>query len=215
MRVQDVMTADVRVVSPQASLKEVAALMASQEISGVPVVEDGRPVGVVTQSDIVRMQQQAESELVGRRWLRRRAGQPLPKRTVGDVMSQPPVTATPTLSVVGAAWRMTQHDVSRLLVVTEGRLVGIITRSDLVRAFARSDAQIRTEIVDEVLPSLSVSANDVRITVDNGSVVLSGEVEDELDAHCLPHAVRSVIGVIDVSSTIRARHAHRPAEVYV
>lgn len=214
MRIQDVMTADVRVVSPQTSLKEVAALMTAEEISGVPVVEEGRPLGVVAQSDIVRMEQQAEDELIGRRSSHRRTGDQLPKRTAADAMSQPPLTAAPNLSVVGAAWRMTEHDVSRLLVVADGRLIGIVTRSDLVRAFARSDEQIWTEIVDEVLPSLGVSPNEVDVAVDNGSVVLGGEVEDELDARCLPHAVSSVVGVIDVSSTIQARHAHRAAEVY-
>jgi CBS domain-containing protein len=214
VRVQDVMTSDVWAVSPQTGLKEVAALMTAHEISGVPVVEDGRPVGVVAQSDIVRVEQQAESELGRRRWPRRGAGAPLPKRTAGEAMSHPPVTVAPMLSVVGAARRMTQHDVNRLLVVAGGQLAGIVTRSDLVRAFARSDEQIRTEILGEVFPSLGVSANDVDVTVHDGVIELTGEVEDELDARCLPHAVRSVIGVVDVSSTIQARHAHRSAEVY-
>jgi osmotically-inducible protein OsmY len=80
-----------------------------------------------------------------------------------------------------------------------------------VRAFARSDDGIRRDIVEEVLPSLYLSPGDVRVSVENGDVVLEGEVERELDARCLPHAVGAVVGVIDVRSEVTARHEHSPA----
>jgi CBS domain-containing protein len=209
MRVQDVMTSDVCSVPPEAGLKEVAQLLSSRAISGVPVVVDGRPVGVVSESDIVAHEQRAESELAQRPRLRLRRRDEAAERTAGEAMSTPPLLVGPHTSAVGAAWLMTEHDVGRLLVVRHGRLVGIVTRSDLVRAFARSDVQIEAEIVEDVLPGLGLSANEVHVEVENGSVVLSGEVDDELDARCLPHAVRSVIGVIEVRSDVRARHPHR------
>ena len=210
MRVEDVMTRDVEVVETHTGLKEVALLLSAHEISGVPVVEHGVPVGVVSESDLVAKEQESEAETVRRRRrLSRRHPQP-PAVVAADVMTAPPVAVTPKTSVVGAAWTMTEHDVDRLLVVENDRLVGIITRGDLVRAFGRSDEQIRAEIVDEVLPALGVSPNDVTVAVADGIVRLDGEVEDELDAQCLPHAVRSVVGVVEVHCDVAARHRRRP-----
>lgn len=215
MRVEDIMTPSPEVVGPEASVREVADLLATHGISGVPVVESGDVLGVVSKSDIVAQEQQAESELVqaggllerfrtlGKTQPRRRGK--IEARTAREAMSSPPLTVEPQVSAVGAAWLMTEHDVHRLPVVWNGRLLGIVTRTDLVRAFARSDAQIEQEIVEEVLPGLGLSSNDITIVVENGTVSLSGEVDYELDARCLPHAVRSVIGVIGVDSQVRAR----------
>jgi CBS domain-containing protein len=213
MRVEDVMSRDVEVVGTRAGLKDVALLLAAHEISGVPVVEDGVPVGVVSQSDLVPKEQTKTSEAETVRRRRRPLRRRRPRTTAvvaADVMTAPPVTVCPQTSAVGAAWLMTEHDVDRLLVVENDRLVGIITRSDLVRAFGRSDEQIRAEIVNGVLPALDVSPNNVAVAVADGIVRLEGEVEYELDAQCLPHAVRSVIGVVEVRSDVTARHRRRP-----
>ncbi|HSC73103.1 MAG TPA: CBS domain-containing protein [Gaiellaceae bacterium] len=210
MRVEDVMTREVEVVERRTGLKDVAHLLSMHEISGVPVVEHGVPVGVVSESDLVAKEQESEAETVRQR--RRLLRQPPRADAVvaADVMTAPPVTVTPQTSAVGAAWLMTEHDIDRLLVVQNDRLVGIVTRSDLVRAFGRSDEQIRAEIVGDVLPALGVSANNVSVAVDDGVVLLAGEVEDELEARCLPHAVRSVLGVVEVRSELAARHRKRP-----
>lgn len=209
MRVEDVMTREVEVVERRTGLKDVARLLSMHEISGVPVVEDGVPVGVVSESDLVAKEQESEAETVRRRRLLRQ--RPRVDAVVAeDVMTAPPVTVTPQSSAVGAAWLMTERDIGRLLVVKNDRLVGIVTRSDLVRAFGRSDEQIRAEIVGDVLPALGVSANDVSVAVDDGIVLLAGEVEDELEARCLPHAVRAVLGVVEVRCELAARQRRRP-----
>ena len=215
MRVEDIMTPSPQVVGPETSLKEVAELLAGNGISGLPVVENGDVLGIVSKSDIVAQEQQAKSELLQRGGLLERfralaKTQPRPRakvepRTACEAMSAPPLTVEPHVSAVGAAWLMTEHDVNRLPVVWNGRLVGIVTRTDLVRAFARSDVQIEQEVVEDVLPGLGLSSNDIAVAVENGTVTLSGEVDDELDARCLPHAVRSVIGVIGVDSEVRVR----------
>lgn len=211
MRVQEIMSAPVHSVSPATGLKDVARALERHGISGAPVVDDGRVVGVVSQADLVRFEQRGEREPGRRRRLMRQLSRrSSPPRTARDAMSEPPVTVDPHTSAVGAAWLMTEQDVTRLPVVERGRLVGIVTRTDLVRAFARSDDGIRREIVEEVLPSLDLSSNDVRVSVENGDVVLEGEVEQEVDARCLPHAVSAVIGVIDVRSEVTARHERSP-----
>lgn len=212
MRVLDVMTSPPISVGPDTPLKEVAKLLVEHRITGVPVVESGSVLGVVSQADIVVGEQQAEEEFVhpARLARLRRRLAVRDRRKARDVMTSPAVTVDPWTSAVGAAWAMTQHDVSRLAVVEDDRLVGVVTRSDLVRAFARSDDQVRREIVEEVLPALAISPNDVEVTVANGEVVLRGEVEDELEARCLPHAVRGVLGVIAVTPELTARHPQMP-----
>lgn len=212
VRVLELMSRPAVSVKPQTPLKHVARLLAEHGITGVPVVENARVVGVVSEADIVADEQRAEDRgLHPRRWprLRRRAAR-LPPRTAGEAMTSPAITVAPQTSAVGAAWLMTQHDVNRLPVVDGERLVGVVTRSDLVRGFARSDDQVRREIVEEVLPALGVSANDVQVTVVDGLAAVRGEVEDDVVLRCLPHAVRGVLGVVAVVSELTARHAHMP-----
>jgi CBS domain-containing protein len=206
MRVQDIMSTPVLSVSPDRSLKAVARLFDRNRISAVPVVEDGRVIGIVSKTDIIEREQAFEVG-VAAGWLGRRVrhGRAAPRaRTARDAMTSPALTVSPVLSAVGSAWLMTEHDAHHLPVVDRGKLVGIVTRSDLVRAFARSDDQIRAEIIGEILPALTLSANDIAVSVSNGEVVLAGEIEDELTARCLPHAVRSVIGVVEVRCDLRA-----------
>ncbi len=207
MRVRDVMSTEPVSVSPATSLRHLAKLLDARGISGVPVVDGSNVVGVVSKADIVGKEQESEAEHPRPLLRRMRRARPSP-RTAGDAMSSPVVTVDGHTSLAGAAWLMTQHDVARLPVLERGRLVGIVTRSDLVRAFARSDEEIRREIVEEVLPTLAASPNDLTVEVHDGEVTLRGVVEDELDARCLPHAVRAVVGVVDVAAEISARHAH-------
>lgn len=210
MRVREIMTSDPAWVAPETSLKDVARLLTARGISGVPVLEDRRVVGVVAQTDVVALEQEAESAtLRGRLVARVRTprGRKYP-RTAREAMSAPAITVDPRTSVVGAAWLMTTSDVERLPVVDNDSLVGIVTRTDLVRAFARSDEQIAREIVEDVLPSLAISPNDVRVEVTNGEVSIDGELEDERDWVCLQHALRAVIGVIEVRSTVRPVEPH-------
>lgn len=210
MRVQEIMTRPLVSVRSQAPLKEVAQLLFEHRITGAPVVdESGAVVGVVSQADLVREEQLAESDMVQPATWRirmRRKRSDVSHHTAADVMTVPALTVEVQSSAVRAAWLMAEHDVNRLIVVERGVPVGIVTRTDLIGAFARSDEDVRREIVDEVLPSLEVSPNDVAVTIEDGEVVLSGEVEDELQARWLPHAVRCVLGVVSVESRLRSRH---------
>jgi CBS domain-containing protein len=204
MRVKDMMSSPVLSVAPDRGIKAIAQLLDRNRVAAVPVVENGQVVGIVSKSDLVTREQAFELDAgwIGRRL--HRPPQPRQGRTARDVMTSPALTVAPTLSAVGAAWLMTEHDAHHLPVVDRDKLVGIVSRSDLVRAFARSDDQIREEIVGEVLPAFSLSANDVQVSVSNGEVILSGAIEDELTARCLPHAVQSVVGVVEIDSRLEA-----------
>lgn len=157
MKVRDLMTSVVITVRPETSLKKVGTILARCGISGVPVVDaDGRVIGVVSEGDIL-FKERGPSQQKGR--LARRSdthakGDELKveAQTAAQAMTAPAKTIAPWRPVSAAAAQMLEEGVNRLPVVDdESRLVGIVTRADLVRAFVRPDAEIRREIRDEVL----------------------------------------------------------------
>jgi osmotically-inducible protein OsmY len=98
---------------------------------------------------------------------------------------------------------MLEQGVNRLPVVTDGRLVGIVTRADLVRAFVRSDSELEREIRIEVLQrALWIPDGMVEVSVVEGAVTLSGVVETETDADVLVRLVQRVPGVVSVASEV-------------
>lgn len=207
MRIDELMSRSVVTVSPDMPLKNVAAVLAEHGISGVPVVEDDSVIGVVSESDIVLKEHAPDQEpgrLIARLTGRKRSDL-AEATTAREAMHSPPVTVGPWMSVAGAARVMVEHDVNRLPVVERGDLIGIISRADLVRAFARSDAEIMREIREEVLPSLSLSPHDVDVTVEGGRVTLDGELRRPEDVEELPLAVKHVAGVVRVSAQLRAQ----------
>lgn len=210
MRVRDLMTDVVVTVRPDTSLKEVATILARCGISGVPVVvEDGRVIGVVSEGDILVKEQVSAQQRGRRAWLRAAFGkgeQPkLQARTAGQAMTAPAKTIAPWRPVAAAAAQMLEEGVKRLPVVDhDGRLVGIVTRADLVRAFVRPDAEIEREIHDEVLERglLLESPTSVTVAVEDGNVTLAGSVQLRTDAEMAARLVSQVPGVVGVDSSI-------------
>jgi CBS domain-containing protein len=205
MRVDTIMTREVVTVAPETTLKEAAALMAEHAISGLPVVADGRVLGVLSQSDIVAKETAPEEARPGLFHRRKRALQLVEATTAREAMNAPAITIDAWMSATAAATLMAEYDVNRLPVVDRDRLVGIVARADLVRAFARSDAEIQAEILDEVLPPLLLSPNEVAVAVERGEVTLRGVLGDESDVRYLPQAVQRVAGVVRVHSELRVR----------
>lgn len=208
MRVEDVMTKVVRTVQPETSLKDVAVLLSELGISGVPVVENGKVVGVVSEADILVKERGSNPSLGGFVGLlfdelvetRRKLG----ARTAGEAMSSPAITIGPNRPVSEAAGLMSDRMVNRLPVIADdGALSGIVTRADLVRAFVRSDDEIAREISEDVvLHTLWVEPEAVNVRVDAGEVVLSGHVESEADADLVVELSRRVPGVVSVVSRV-------------
>lgn len=208
MRVEDVMTKDVKTVAPDTPLREVARILAESKISGIPVVEDGKVVGVISEADILVKeggQRPGRGGLLGlllddRRDLETK----LQARTAGEAMTSPAITIGPKRTVTEAATRMVEEKVNRLPVVDdEGNLVGIVTRADLVRAFVRSDEEIAREIREDVVfRTLWIPPEQVEVEVERGVVTLRGHVENQSDAELLPGFVQRVPGVIAVESRL-------------
>lgn len=211
MKVRELMTANVVSVAPELSLKEVANVLLLNQISGVPVCDAaGHVVGVVSEADILwkelGLPQQGRGGFGLALALDLAYGdsQRGASRTAAEAMTAPAITVSPTAPVSEAAKLMVTNAVNRLPVVEDEQLVGIITRADLVRAFTRTDAEIKDEIRDDVLlETLWIDPAAVSITVTDGQVELAGEVENLTTAELMEAYVRRVPGVVGVHSLLR------------
>ena len=210
MNVRDLMTSAVVTARPETSLKEVATLLARRGISGLPVVDDDRRVvGVVSEGDILFK----ERGPAKRRGMLARLGHAagtddqlkLEARTAAQAMTAPAVTIAPWRPVAAAAAQMLEAGVNRLPVVDdESRLVGIVTRADLVRAFVRPDAEVKREIREEVLERtlLLETPAAIDVEVDQGKVTLGGTLRIRTDVEFLVALVARVPGVVEVDSSL-------------
>ena len=207
MRLNELMTPDVITIGPDAPLKEAARRMIEARVSGLPVTDDsGALVGIVTEADFVKEEAGRRSAQRARllRWLHR---EPVTddEHWVRDVMTSHVITLPADADHAEAARVMEHEGIKRIPVVDEtGRLIGVISRSDILRAFARPDEEIAREIREEVLVrQLWLAPDAVRVTVENGDVTLDGDVESEAVAEALPRVVERVPGVISVTCNVR------------
>jgi len=209
MRVADLMTTGVASVSPRTPLKDVGRLLVERRISGVPVVDDdGAVLGVVSEEDFLFKEQGTQKKKrpfdslldpgIALDRLKHDA------RDAGEAMTAPAVTIGSTAPVAEAARMMIVRGVKRLPVVDGGRLVGILSRSDLVRAFARSDEEIEREVREDVLVRAHwISPANVAVFVQDGRVRIHGEVETPALAESLRYFVERVPGVVSVEAQLR------------
>jgi CBS domain-containing protein len=208
VKVADVMTVDVVTVDKETSLRDVAALLTERRISGLPVVDEGRVVGVVSEGDILVKERGRNAERRGLFGVlldnRATAELKLEARTAEAAMTSPALTIGPDRPVAEAAGVMVDEGVNRLPVVNaDGTLLGIVTRADLVRVFVRSDAELTEEIRQDVLvKTLWITPGGVDVAVKEGVVTLKGEVENRATAEMLPDFVRRVPGVVAVRSDV-------------
>lgn len=178
--VGDVMTGDVVQAHPMTPFREVVRLLERHRISGVPVVDhDDKVLGVISGTDLVREQARRARTGEGR------------SATAEQLMSTPAVTVHPEQPVPDAARVLERHDIERLPVVDEeDRLIGIVTRRDLLRVFLRTDEDIRREVIDDVLVgALGLAPDAVTVLVRDGLVTLTGPLERRSD---VPEVIRAV-----------------------
>lgn len=205
--VQDVMTQEVVTARPETPFKEVAALFHRNDITAIPVLDDqGHPLGMVSEADLIRKEAvlpDPEGHYPGR-WLDAHDRARAEAETAGGLMTSPAVTARPGWSVPEAARAMDKHKVKRLPVVDEvGRLVGIVSRRDLLQVFLRHDAAIREEIAHDVLGrTLWLAAGDVQVAVHDGVVTLGGRVPRRSLIPITEQLCRAVDGVVAVHQTL-------------
>ncbi|MET9539354.1 CBS domain-containing protein [Streptomyces sp. NPDC006553] len=203
----EVMTHDVVTAAPETPFKEIARLFADHDVSAVPVVgADRRLLGVVSEADLLRSTAELpdlEGRWAGVRLLSQERGMPDAEKAA-QLMTSPTVTAQANWNLVETARTMQRKAVKRLPVTDEtGRLVGIISRSDLLRPFLRSDTAIRDEIEHDVLAdTLRLAPDTIRVRVDDGVVRLTGRVAERADIRVIVRLCRSVDGVVALHESI-------------
>ena len=176
------MTSDVVRAVYATPFKDVAALLAQDRISGLPVVDE-KVIGVISETDLM-LRQAVLGDIGQRRRFRltpaaRRASAKARARTAGQLMSAPPITVRADDSIARAARTMAEHRVERLPVLDEeDRLVGIVTRRDLLQVFLRPDKDIRAEVIDEILVrTLWLGPHVIGVSVADGVVTLDGRLQ--------------------------------------
>ena len=187
------MTTDVITVSRETGIRDAARLMFRNRVSGLPVTSpDGSLIGIITEADFLRLEverQEGVNEL---------------GETVGEVMSAGVVTTGPDTEVYDAAKMMTFQDIKRLPVVDEdSRLLGIISRADIVSVFTRPDDVIEDEIREDLIRRvLFIDPDELNVTVTNGVVTFVGEIGTRNEARLLAELASRLDGVLHVESKL-------------
>lgn len=206
MRARELMSTPVVTVTPEASLKKVAERMVAHRVSGVPVVDhSGRLVGIISESDLVSKLEYGEkgqglvglldqlAHAVG-------ADRKLHARTAAELMTSGVVTGGPDASVRELIHLMTNHIVNRIPIVESGRVIGIVTRADILRTLVRPDAAITEDVRYRLLHDLWIDPTGLVISTRDGIVTIAGEVTTRSEAELVKHWAAATEGVVDVDA---------------
>jgi CBS-domain-containing membrane protein len=207
-QVGDVMTTDVATVDEATPYRRIVDVLAARHVSAVPVVDDLRRVlGVISEADLLH-----KVELIGKpheprlfEGRRRHAARvKADANEARDLMTAPAVTTTENTTLVEAARKMDREGVKRLPVIDDlGRLVGIVSRGDLLKVHLRHDDDIRHDVVTEVLHRiLGINDDAVTVRVAEGVVTLSGRLDRRSAAEIACHLAAQVSGVVRVVDEI-------------
>jgi CBS domain-containing protein len=207
-QVGDVMTRDVATVGEETSYRQIVDLLIRRGISAVPVVDSfQRVLGVVSEADLLHKVERSghpdeRRVFEGRR--RRSAREKAGGLVARELMTAPAVTTSPRASLPAVARLMDREAVKRLPVLDDlGRLVGIVTRGDLLRVHLRTDAEIREEVVQQVLRRvLAVRDGLVTVQVRDGEVTLDGRLDRRTAVDLAGRLAAQVAGVVQVHNTV-------------
>jgi len=209
--VSDVMTSRVHVATPLTPFKLLVRLIEENRISAVPIVDQqGIPIGIVSETDLLLKQRRPELEssrdllhVQKRRHERAKAA----GTVASEVMTSPAITVGSDTSLSRAARLMQERNVRRLVVVDErGRIAGIVSRSDLLQVFLRTDEELREEIAGKLIPAVLPSSSDaIGVEVRWNIATLSGDVDRKSDADMLTRLARELDGVVGVVDQLTYR----------
>lgn len=220
MQAEAIMTTPVVTIDPGASIADAAELMLARKIGCLPVVrDDGTVVGIISEGDFLR-RQELGTQRVRPRWLEVVLGPGkiandyvlANGRRIDEVMTRQVVSAPADASLVEIVGLMIENNIKNVPIVQAERLVGIVTRTDLLRALSRilpksgattaDDESIRKKVVAE-LQSQAWSGGDlIGVSVDRGAVELSGAIFDERQRQAAVVAAENVAGVKAVKDSL-------------
>jgi len=204
--VERIMTTHVMAVHKATPFKELAARLRRERVSAFPVLDDdGTVVGVVSETDLLPKETLDEGWAAGlpemsARILNQKDQGKAESVTAAELMTAPAVTAAPGDTVEHAARQMYAHRVKRLPVTdASGRLVGIISRADVLSVYDRPDKEISREITENlILNELRADPRHFSVTVENGIVTLEGSPDTAELGRAIVARARHVEGVVAV-----------------
>ncbi len=221
MKAQEVMTRGVITVTPATAVREVAALLAEKHISGVPVVaEDGHVVGIVSESDLLH-RAEIGTEKPRKSWLRAFADPDRLAREfakthgmqVDDVMSRHIVSVAEDTELQDVVNLLEKHNLKRLPVIKDGKLVGLITRGDIVRALSKkamerivtpvTDSDLQAQILEKMKKSKWLLDSYINLTVTDGVVEMWGMAVSEDQRKALKVLINETPGVKRIDDRLR------------
>lgn len=206
MRARELMSTPVVTVPPEAGLKEVAERMIAHRVSGVPVVDhSGRLAGIISESDLVSKLEYEEkgrglvglldhlAHAVG-------ADRKLHARTAAELMTSGIVTAAPDAPVRELIHLMASHGVNRIPIVESDRVIGIVTRADILRTLVRPDRAITEDVRWRLLHDLWIDTTGLDISTCDGVVTISGEVGTRSEAELVKRWTAATEGVVGIEA---------------
>lgn len=210
-RVEDVMTTSVVTVDRITPYKEIARLLAEHRISGAPVLTMGRYVaGVVSEADLLVVEDAnvRRDRMGDRGWHVRWPGRRTPHWgvTAGELMTAPAVTVKRHAPIASAARLMNTHHIRRLPVVgDDGKLIGIVTRRDLLSVFLRPDQDIAADVHELLDDVLHADPGSIKVVVREGMVILTGQPGPPEARDLITVVIRliwDIDGVVDVTNRL-------------
>lgn len=221
MKARDIMTTDIVVARPEATVYEIARLMTDRRISGVPIVgTDGDILGMVSESDLLH-RAELGTEAKPKWWLKLFADPDQMARAYAkshglravDVMSRPVVSINADQDLAEVAQVLDSSKIKRVPVLQDGALVGLITRADLVRALSNQprrvpigkvdDGTLQARINAEIRKQSWLSASMLNVLVENGTVELWGFIETQAQKTALRILIEGIEGVTEIEDHVR------------
>ncbi len=218
--VKDVMSTHVIAVREFASFKEIATRLREQRVSAFPVIDlDNKVIGMVSEADLLPKEAlEGTVPSVLHSLGRSREQSRITAVTAADLMTKPPVTIGPDESVTRAARLMYSRRVKRLPVTNDdGRLIGIVTRSDVLSVYGRPDAEIQREITqDLILGEFLCDPAKFTVSVKDGIVTIEGTPETAVVGRDIINDARHVEGVVAVRDRLSypAAPSHQPSALF-
>jgi CBS-domain-containing membrane protein len=226
MNASDVMVSNVITVKPDDTVQDVAALLLVNQISAAPVVDGSdEMVGIISEGDLLR---RCESDTGHRRpwWLKLLVGRMIlagefvkeHSRKIADIMTREVVSAEPDTPVADIADLLERHRIKRVPIMRNGRIVGIVSRANLIQALAVcrnrsleshsiSDAELRKTLISRLKREPWFRPSLVNVTVTDGTVDLWGMVDSPEEKRALCVAIEGTQGVKDLNDHMRVQSA--------
>jgi len=182
--------------------------LSEDKVSALPVTgQDGRVVGMVSEADLILRDESFGIRWLPDGWTKRALRRKAHAATAGELMSTPAVTVGPDADLSEAAAIMRKRTIKRLPVCDdEGRLLGVVSRADLMREFLREDTDLAFDVADLLWHRMSLPRNEVHFSVDDGVVTVEGVVEHRVQVPEVLDRVRGIAGTVDVVDRLRWTH---------